>query len=676
MLNPDTTAAALRLLSAVRSFDSLPHDTRVRLAAYARERAVIPGEMIVEEDEIGNEFYLVADGAFHVLGRGFDGSDLVLARLEAGSCFGEQALLSENLAPRTASVRALTRGRLLVLPRHALREACEMDTQLLASLRNTGESQKIERDTLFRDRILTDLGIACGYTIEHFAVGKYVFCEGEPGDKIYLIISGRALALRANGDTAQVLSELLPGQFFGELAILNDAPRAASVQAADDLEVAALDGTWFRTALQQHPRLRSIMTSLQSIYMLPGRGLVTLQSGGLASRPTITAVHHLPDGRRVLSIRFAETAAFRTQLIGADEATCSIRFSDSAAGIHRQIHLSDHRVVEIESEGPWQGLGLTFEHLLDGGIVNDDEIAAFEASGDLGKGTQPARDAAEIVCRCSGVTAAEIVSAIGKGCGSLEQIARENRATMVCGGCIPAVKEFLGQDEWRAATCESSLILAPDVRAFSLRTSSGASPALPGQHIVVQARIRGRWVERPYTIASAPSLNRCYELVVRRESKGLLSNWLFDQLHEGGALRLSDPRGTFCIGPGDERDIVFLAGGIGITPALAMARSVSAMPGSWALAIDHSVSIEEQGVYRQELESLSRGCPRIAFRLRVTVREGRISVSDIAMYLQQYPHATFLICGSHGYVAGVTTLAERCGVPVSRVQSERFIPWG
>ena len=137
---------------------------------------------------------------------------------------------------------------------------------------------------------------------------------------------------------------------------------------------------------------------------------------------------------------------------------------------------------------------------------------------------------------------------------------------------------------------------------FRLRTPTGGTPTLPGQHVVVQARIRGRWVERPYTIASVPGTDGCYELVVRRERQGLLSRWLFDQLNEGGALRLSPPQGTFCIAPGHAQDVVFLAGGIGITPALAMARSMVMLPGSWALAIDHSVSTEEQGVYRGEFE--------------------------------------------------------------------------
>ena len=228
---PDIVERAFHLLAAVRPFNTLPRNALLKLAACATERSVIPGEMIIREGEVGTEFYLVVVGAFHVLGRAFDGTDLVSARLETGSCFGEQALLTEAATPRSASVRAVTRGRLLVFSDLALKEAGETDAFLLASLRKTGETHMAERAKLYRDRILTDLGIRGSYTIEHFEADQYVFHEGEPGDKIYLIIAGQALVTRRRGGTDQILSELLPGQFFGELAILNDAPRAASVRA-------------------------------------------------------------------------------------------------------------------------------------------------------------------------------------------------------------------------------------------------------------------------------------------------------------------------------------------------------------------------------------------------------------------------------------------------------------
>jgi nitric-oxide synthase len=671
----DIVETASRLLAKARPFNSLPKETRLRLAVHALERPAIPGEMIMHEGEIGNEFYFVADGSFHVLGRAFDGTELVLARLETGSFFGEQALLAETVVARTASVRAVTRGRLLVFTDLALKKAGETEASLLVSLRRAGEGQRAERAALFRERILNDLGIRESYSIERFSPGQYVFHEGEPGDRIYLIVSGRALALRRSGDTTQIMAELLPGQFFGELAILNNAPRAASIRAEEPLEVAALEGAWFRQTIKQNPRLRSVMASLQSMYILPSRGLVTLQSSDLASHPSVTAVHHLEDGRRVLSVRFTEAEAFRAQIVGAAEATSCVRFSDEASRLHRQIHLFERRIVELESEGAWPGLGVAFERMLDGGVVDREEITAFETSGDLGKAAHPARDAAEIVCRCSGVTAADIVSAIGRGCTSLEPLARETRATAVCGGCTPIVKEFLGQGEWAPATCESFAPLAPNIRMFRLRAASAAQ-FLPGQHLVVQARIRGRWVERPYTIASAPSNDGRYELIVRREPQGLLSRWLFDQLGDGGALRLSAPCGAFHITPEHASDTVFLAGGIGITSALAAARSIGTLQGLWIFAIDHSVSTEDQAVCRDELQSLSRMHPRINYRLRVTTQEGRVGAADVAAYMCRFPAATFRVCGSVGYVGGVVDLLQRCGVAEECIGVERFIPWG
>ncbi len=469
--SPDSASEAARLLAATKPFDRLADEARVSLAGHARERRFMPGEIIVREGEPGDEFFLIADGAVHVLGRGFDDTDLVLARLEAGSCFGEQALLADRPVPRSASVRSATRCRLLVLPRDALGRALEKDEQILALLRQTGETQKAERSTLFRERILGELGIGAGYAVEHFAAGSFVFHEGDTGDKIYLIVTGRALVLKRAA--ALPLAELLPGQFFGELAILDDAPRVASIKAAEPMQVAALEGAWFRSTLDRNPRLRSVMASLRSMYVLPARGLVTLQSSGLASHPTLTAVHHLPEGRRVLSMRVPEANAFRAQLMGMDEATRSIRFEADGAGLYRQLHLLGGKIIELEAEGAWPGLGAAFERLLGGTAVDEDEIAAFETGGDLGTITPPARDAAEVVCRCSGATTAAIVSAIGQGCTDLDQISEATRAGVVCGGCIPILKEFLGQEEWHPASCEAAVPLSERVRMFRLRTRCG-----------------------------------------------------------------------------------------------------------------------------------------------------------------------------------------------------------
>lgn len=71
-----------------------------------------------------------------------------------------------------------------------------------------------------------------------FGPGEILVHEGDVGDEMYFLTKGQVEVLR--GDPAQRLATLREGSFFGELAILRDAPRAATVRALNDVEVYAL----------------------------------------------------------------------------------------------------------------------------------------------------------------------------------------------------------------------------------------------------------------------------------------------------------------------------------------------------------------------------------------------------------------------------------------------------
>jgi CRP-like cAMP-binding protein len=75
--------------------------------------------------------------------------------------------------------------------------------------------------------------------------------EGEPGDALFVIIDGEAAVLRGGHEVAHVG----PGSYFGELAILDGAPRSATVVAASDVKVAVLGIRMFRTLLGEFPEL-------------------------------------------------------------------------------------------------------------------------------------------------------------------------------------------------------------------------------------------------------------------------------------------------------------------------------------------------------------------------------------------------------------------------------------
>ena len=71
-----------------------------------------------------------------------------------------------------------------------------------------------------------------------FAPGETIVHEGDVGDEMYFLTKGQVEVSR--GDPPQRLTILRPGSFFGELAILTDAPRAATIRALTDIEVYAL----------------------------------------------------------------------------------------------------------------------------------------------------------------------------------------------------------------------------------------------------------------------------------------------------------------------------------------------------------------------------------------------------------------------------------------------------
>jgi len=98
---------------------------------------------------------------------------------------------------------------------------------------------RLRDSVLFASLTPLELKIVDGLMHERaYLADEIIFDEGEEGQALYLVMSGRVLISRALDTSIEVVAELSAGSFFGDLALLDNAPRNAQARALDNCELA------------------------------------------------------------------------------------------------------------------------------------------------------------------------------------------------------------------------------------------------------------------------------------------------------------------------------------------------------------------------------------------------------------------------------------------------------
>ena len=88
---------------------------------------------------------------------------------------------------------------------------------------------------------------------EWYPQSTVIFNEGDEGDNVLLIVSGELEVFRMMNGTGQVFARRGPGDFVGETAIIESAPRSAALRTLTDVRVLAIDGETFKGILRERP---------------------------------------------------------------------------------------------------------------------------------------------------------------------------------------------------------------------------------------------------------------------------------------------------------------------------------------------------------------------------------------------------------------------------------------
>ena len=106
--------------------------------------------------------------------------------------------------------------------------------------------------------------LAAASTRRAFPKGRMIVAEGEPSQSLYILLSGRAKVQRSDSEGKEViLAVLTSGEFFGEMSLIDDAPRSASVITIESCDFMAIQKETFKQMLVQSPEMcQAIMRGL------------------------------------------------------------------------------------------------------------------------------------------------------------------------------------------------------------------------------------------------------------------------------------------------------------------------------------------------------------------------------------------------------------------------------
>ncbi|KAK9236794.1 cyclic nucleotide-binding-like protein [Lipomyces kononenkoae] len=233
---PEQSTRLNRIIAQNFLFRGLDAEALQTILNVLEEKRIASGVTIIKQGDEGEKFYIIESGTvdYYVNGSKVSSSG-------PGSSFGELALMYNSL--RAATVMSTSPCVLWVLDGTTFRRIL---------MERTASKRAMYEQFLREVPVLTPLTdwerakIADALKAVEYKAGDVIIKEGDVGEHFYLIEEGDAEVYKEGEGK---VTDLAKGDYFGELALLNDAPRAATVVAKTDIRAVTLDKSGFKRML-------------------------------------------------------------------------------------------------------------------------------------------------------------------------------------------------------------------------------------------------------------------------------------------------------------------------------------------------------------------------------------------------------------------------------------------
>lgn len=225
--------------------------------------------------------------------------------------------------------------------------------------------------------------------------------------------------------------------------------------------------------------------------------------------------------------------------------------------------------------------------------------------------------------------------------------------------------------------------LSSDTKLFRFTSAKLNKPLAPfraGQYIGLTMEINGVRTSRPFSIASSPNQLSYYELGIRIKEGGFVSPFLVENLKVGDILEASEPLGNLYYNPlFHGNDLVFIAGGCGITPFISMLKDISERNIPLNIWLIFGCLTEKDILFREELDDIQER--RLNIHINYILSEpntdwkgecGFISRDIILKKICTIEKKYFYVVGNREMYEYVKEELNALGIPQHRIYFEAF----
>ncbi|MFD1413165.1 NO-inducible flavohemoprotein [Oceanobacillus jeddahense] len=226
------------------------------------------------------------------------------------------------------------------------------------------------------------------------------------------------------------------------------------------------------------------------------------------------------------------------------------------------------------------------------------------------------------------------------------------------------------------------------ITSFYLKPADhGRIPAYqPGQYITIKAQIDGETYDhlRQYSLSTAPGQD-FLRISVKREDEhnpeGIVSNYLHHQVEEGAILPITSPSGDFVLNETEQKPLILISGGVGLTPLMSMLETVIEEQPEREVIFIHAARSRAYHAMKDKVASIAEANKQVTYYTvyadntdaAACDKEGRIDFDWLKTVVPTVD-ASFYLCGPKGFMGAMDGHLRKMNVADNDIHFELFAP--